>query len=91
MPDRYLDKFKSNNERKCSKRDEAKCVVFVRKDCFFSLVWVGPAFKRPARGGFKSGWVLKNYTKNCAQKLKKIKSERSDYGHFCVHNRRSRR
>ena len=91
MPD--LDKFQCNNERNCSKFKETRQIALYlfERTVSFGLVWVGPGFKRPARGGFKSGWFLKNYTIKCVQKLKNVKSERSDCGHFCVHNRRSRR
>ena len=43
------------------RRGKLRCIC--SKGLSFGLVWVGPGFQRPARGGFKSGWFLKNYTK----------------------------
>ena len=89
MPDRYLDKFKSNNERKCSKFKETKQNALYLCERTVSFRWCVPSNER-RKVASKMGGFEKLHKKLCP-KLKKIKSEQSDYGHFCVHNQCSRR
>ena len=72
MPDRYLDKFKSNNERKCSKFKETRQNALYLFEKTVSGVG-GSGLKTTSARYFKSEWFLKNYTKKCVQKLKKKK------------------
>ena len=90
MPD--LAKFQSDSERNWSKFKETRQNAWYLFERTVSLRWCGWARPSNDRREVASKWVVfEKWHKNCVQKLKKKIFERSDYGRFCVHNRRSRR